>query len=77
MKAKIVKAKDIGVDVHNVRHSGILDALANMKPGDAIMVPHYVVSSMTPLANRVCLDRTWHQRKAADGKMYIVCKAKK
>lgn len=77
MKSKIVKAKDIEFGVRKRGRSGIVDALANMKPGDAIESHGGGHAGMICLASRVCPNRTWHQRKAADGKTYVVCEAKK
>ena len=77
MKQKIVKSKDIEFGVRRGPGSGIVVILANMKPGDAIESKRGGYMGMICLANRVCPDRTWHQRKATDGKTYIVCEAKK
>ena len=77
MKAKIVKAKDIEFGANKHGRSGVTDTLANMKPGDAIESKNRGFTTMICLANRVCPDRTWHSRKATDGKTYIVCEAKK
>lgn len=77
MKSKIVKAKDIEFGVKKDGRSGIVGTLANMKPGDAIERKNHGFTTMICLANRVCPDRTWHSRKAADGKTYIVREAKK
>jgi len=77
MKQKIVKTKDIEFGVKKDGRSGIVGTLASMKPGDAIESKRGGYMGMICLANRVCPDRTWHQRKATDGKTYIVCEAKK
>ena len=77
MKSKIVKAKDIKFGARKRGRSGIVGTLANMKPGDAIENRRGGYSGMICLANHVCPDRTRHQRKATDGKTYIVCEAKK
>jgi hypothetical protein len=77
MKQKIVKAKDIKFGARKRGRSGIVDTLASMKPGDAIENKRGGYMGMISLVNRVCPDRTWNQRKATDGKTYIVCEAKK
>ena len=77
MKSKIVKAKDIEFGVKKDVRSGIVGTLASMKPGDAIENKRGGYMGMISLVNRVCPDRTWNQRKAEDGKTYVVCEANK
>ena len=75
MAIKVVKAADIAFKTRLEKGDGFILAMAAMKPGDAIESRATGAGSIT-LANLVCPDRQWHQRKGADGKNYIICIAK-
>lgn len=76
MAIKVLKAADIGVSSRKVTGTGLTNTLAAMKPGQAIQAPTYGCTGLFHMANLVCPDRQWRQRKGDDGKVYVICIAK-